>query len=806
MNEKVSEDNIIQVDISQEMKSSYLDYSMSVIVGRALPDARDGLKPVHRRILYGMYQMGLRPDSAYKKSARVVGEVMGKYHPHGDMALYDALVRMAQGFSMRYQLVDGQGNFGSVDGDSPAAMRYTEARLTPIAMTMLADIEKQTVNFVPNFDDTMKEPVVLPTMIPNLILNGSDGIAVGMATRIPPHNLSEVVSAIIELIKDPKMDTNELLKYVKGPDFPTGGYIVGRKGITDAYKRGRGKITIRAKINEEVSQTGRKRLVVSEIPFQVNKARLIEQIAELVRNRKIEGISDIRDESDREGLRVVIELKRGEDVKSVIHKLLKLTSLETTFGIIMLALDDGRPRILTLKEILEIFIKHRREVVTRRSEFLLNKAEERAHILQGLMVAVDNIDEVVAIIKKASDVDNARRTLMKRFKLSESQAQAILDMKLSRLTTMERRKIAEELENTLKEIDYLRAILGAPELLDEEIVKELKTIRERFGDERKTTIIDEDEIAGSYEVIPREEQVVIVTRAGYLKRMSETSFTRLRSRIMPVDKDKDIDYPIQIIRCDYDDNLMVFTEEGRCYSPKVSLLPEVGGGQRGKTLRVLLGSEREERISFAISTKDGNERYIVFVTKNGLIKRSKLNLFFNARRKGIIAMILKNGDRVVSGTLTTGKDDLIVSTARGQVIRLSEEDIRPSGRNAGGVIGIKLLKDDHVIKITNAEDKKFLILVTSSGYMKKVSLNEFGKKRRASMGVKSFSDIVIVGEVISVEAVNNEDTVLVSLSNGKTYQLSVAKVKELKRSSRGVKIKEVTGRKRVMNLIKFPVR
>ncbi|HEC79982.1 MAG TPA: DNA topoisomerase 4 subunit A, partial [Firmicutes bacterium] len=531
MNEKVSEDNIIQVDISQEMKSSYLDYSMSVIVGRALPDARDGLKPVHRRILYGMYQMGLRPDSAYKKSARVVGEVMGKYHPHGDMALYDALVRMAQGFSMRYQLVDGQGNFGSVDGDSPAAMRYTEARLTPIAMTMLADIEKQTVNFVPNFDDTMKEPVVLPTMIPNLILNGSDGIAVGMATRIPPHNLSEVVSAIIELIKDPKMDTNELLKYVKGPDFPTGGYIVGRKGITDAYKRGRGKITIRAKINEEVSQTGRKRLVVSEIPFQVNKARLIEQIAELVRNRKIEGISDIRDESDREGLRVVIELKRGEDVKSVIHKLLKLTSLETTFGIIMLALDDGRPRILTLKEILEIFIKHRREVVTRRSEFLLNKAEERAHILQGLMVAVDNIDEVVAIIKKASDVDNARRTLMKRFKLSESQAQAILDMKLSRLTTMERGKIAEELENTLKEIDYLRAILGAPELLDEEIVKELKTIRERFGDERKTTIIDEDEIAGSYEVIPREEQVVIVTRAGYLKRMSETSFTRLRSRI-----------------------------------------------------------------------------------------------------------------------------------------------------------------------------------------------------------------------------------------------------------------------------------
>jgi DNA gyrase subunit A len=798
-----SEERIIPVEISDEMQASYLDYSMSVIVGRALPDARDGLKPVHRRILYGMYEMGIRPDSLYKKSARIVGDVMGKFHPHGDLALYDALVRMAQNFTMRYSLIDGQGNFGSVDGDPPAAMRYTEVRLTPIAMATLADIEKETVDFIPNFDNTMKEPTVLPTVVPNLLLNGSDGIAVGMATKIPPHNLTEVVDATISLIKNPDLGIKDLLKYISGPDFPTGGFIIGADGIKEAYKTGKGKIMIRAKVSEEITPMGKARLVISELPYQVNKAKLIEQIAELVRNKRLEGIADVRDESDREGLRLVIDVKRGEDTNILIQKLFKLTPLEISFGIIILALDKGRPRIMNLKNILEIFIEHRREVVTKRTKFLLVKAQERAHILEGLKIAVDNIDEIVKIISGSENVDKARAALISRFALSEKQAQAILDMRLSRLTALERAKIEEELDSTIKEIKRLGRILESPELLDSEIVSELDALKEKFGDERKTVILSDIEDVEIYEPPPEEDQVITITNNGYIKRIGVSAFKRLRTRIIHIEKGEESDWPLEIMSSPSNGYLLVFTQKGRCYSIRVNAIPEVeNSGQKGKGIGTLLGISSEDMVSFAISVdKPDSDGFIVFSTEKGLIKRSDVKNYTNPKKGGIGAIGIEDGDRLVSGTLTTGENDIIITTKLGQVLRLSEQNIRASGRTAGGIKGIKLSEGDRVVYVSRLTDTGFVVFATENGYLKRVSIDEFPKKGRGSMGVKCFSEIKMVGSVIKGEVVSPESSIIISLSNSKNYQVPVEKIKILKRSAMGVKIKEVSGNIKLLNII-----
>jgi len=803
MADETSENRIIRVEISDEMKASYLDYSMSVIVGRALPDARDGLKPVHRRILYGMYEMGIRPDSVYKKSARVVGDVMGKFHPHGDLAIYDALVRMAQDFTMRYTLIDGQGNFGSIDGDPPAAMRYTEVRLTPIAMATLADIEKETVNFVPNFDDTMKEPTVLPTLVPNLLLNGSDGIAVGMATKIPPHNLTEVIDATISLIKNPDLGINDLLRYISGPDFPTGGFIIGSDGIREAYKTGKGKIVIRAKVLEETTHTGKMRLVISELPYQVNKAKLIEQIAELVRNKRIEGIADVRDESDREGLRLVIDVKKGEDTKVLIQKLFRLTPLEISFGIITLALDRGRPRIMNLKDILSIFIAHRKEVVTKRTEFLLVRAKERAHILEGLKIAVDNIDEIVKIIRGSDNVEKARLSLISRFNLSEKQAQAILDMRLSRLTALERAKIEEELENTIKEIERLSKILESPELLDNEIISELKALREKFGDKRKTVILPETEDIEIYEPPPQEDQVITITNNGYIKRIGISTFKRVRTRIIHSERGEEVDWPLEILSSQPDGYLLVFTEKGRCYSIRVGAIPEVeNSGQKGRGIGTLLGVANGDKVSFAVTVNRPDiDGFIVFLTEKGLVKRSDVKNFTNPKKGGIIAMSVEEGDRIISGATTSGEDDIIITTQLGQSLRLSEQNIRASGRQAGGIKGIKLGEGDRVVNISKAIENGFLIFATLNGFLKRVSIDEFPRKGRGSMGVKCFSDTKSVGDVVKGEVVSPNASVIISLSNAKNYNVPVEKIKVLKRNALGVKIKEVSGSIKLLNII-----
>lgn len=794
-------ERIIPIGIEKEMRESYLDYSMSVIVGRALPDVRDGLKPVHRRILYGMNELGINFRSPYKKSARIVGEVMGKYHPHGDLAIYETLVRMAQDFSMRYQLIDGQGNFGSIDGDPPAAMRYTEARLASIASTMLDDIGKQTVEFGPNFDDTLKEPLLLPTLLPNLLVNGADGIAVGMATKIPPHNLQEVVSAVIALIEKPDLETKQLLRYIPAPDFPTGAYILGRRDILEAYEKGRGRIRVRAKVNIERGRSGRESIVVTEIPFQVNKVRLIERIADLVKERRVEGIADIRDESDRDGMRLVIEVKRGENVKVILNKLFSLTPLETTFGVIMLALINGQPKIFTLREMLKHFIDFRIEVVTRRSKYLLELAERKAHILEGLKVAVDNINEVISIIRKSKTVEDAKTGLRKRFKFSEVQAKAILDMRLVRLTGLEREKLVEELKAVRGEIGLLEKILAEPKVMMKLIKDELKELALKYGDERRTEVISAPKDIKLEDLIAEEDMVVTITNSGFIKRTVTSTYRRQsRGGVGVVGTGAaDDDFVEHLFVASTHDYILFFTDRGRCYWQKVYELPEGGRASRGRRVTSLIEVEKGETVTALLQVRDFSESgYLVFATKRGFVKKTELEAFANPMRKGIIATNLKKGDVVIEVVYTTGGDDVIIVTRKGQAIRFNERSVRPMGRNAMGVVGVKLEKGDEVVGMIAAKREADLLVVTEKGFGKRTPISEYRLTQRGGKGVITLSNIEKVGGIVGGLEVLPEDEVMCITNDGQLIRVKVSEIPGSGRATQGVQLVKPRRGKRVV--------
>ncbi|MDA8105761.1 MAG: DNA gyrase subunit A, partial [Nitrospiraceae bacterium] len=697
----------LPVNIEEEMKVSYLDYAMSVIIGRALPEVRDGMKPVQRRILYAMFREGLLPGRKYSKSAGVVGEVLKKYHPHGDSAVYDAMVRLAQDFNMRYPLVDGQGNFGSIDGDPAAAYRYTEARLAKIAEEMLADIDKETVDFIPNFDETTEEPKVLPSRIPNLIVNGAAGIAVGMATNIPPHNLGEVIDGLIMLLDDPEIPVEKIMTAVKGPDFPTGGIIHGTGGIRDAYTTGRGLIKVRAKARVEDVHRGGQHIIISEMPYQVNKARLIEKIAELVREKKIEGISDIRDESDRDGIRVVLELKRGEMAEVVLNNLYKHTQMETTFGIIMLALVGGQPHVLGLKKVLHYFIQHRRDVVLRRTRFELRKAEEKAHILEGLKIALDHLDAIIALIRASNGPAEAKAGLMSNYPLSEIQAQAILEMRLQRLTGLEREKIISEYKETLKEIERLKAILGSEALVTKIIKDELLEIKTKYADERRTEIAEETKEITLEDLITEEEMVITLSHAGYIKRNPLSAYRSQRrgGKGLIGMETKEEDFVEQLFIGSTHDYMLFFSNLGRLYWLKTYQIPEAGRASKGKALINLLQLSEGERITTALPVRAFKEGYLVMFTKNGTVKKTALTSYSNPRGKGVIAISLEEGDELIAVRKTSGQDDLIIGTRNGLAIKFNEEDVRDMGRMARGVRGIRLVKGDEVVAAEVAEER-----------------------------------------------------------------------------------------------------
>ena len=716
------------VGLEDEMKRSYLDYAMSVIIGRAIPDIKDGLKPVHRRVLYAMYESGTQWNKPYKKSARIVGDVIGKYHPHGDQAAYDTLVRMAQDFSMRYCLVDGQGNFGSIDGDPPAAMRYTEVRMTKLAGELLADIEKDTVNFVPNYDESLTMPEVLPAKFPNLLVNGSSGIAVGMATNIPPHNLGEVVDGLIHLIQHPNASLDKLMEFIPGPDFPTGGYIFNRQGIRDAYRDGRGIIQIRAKTKIERGDKGeRDRIIVTELPFAVNKARLLETIAELVNDKKIEGIADLRDESDREGIRVVVEVKKGELPEIVLNNLYKHTALQSSFGIIMLAIVDKQPKVLTLVDMMKYFISHRQDVIRRRTKFDLKKAEARAHILEGLMIALDHLDAIIKLIRSSKSVEEARKGLIERFKLSPIQAQAILEMQLQRLTQLERQKIVQEYEEIKALIVKLKRILGSDKLVLDIIVDELKRIKEEYGDERRTEI--RDEVVGDLrpeDLIKEEDVAVVYTSTGYIKRTSLSSY-HFQSRGGKGRKGIEMkaeDVVEHLFICSTHSYLLVFTTQGRLYWLKALEVPDVGPAGRGKAIVNLIDFAPDEKVRSIVAVKEFREdQFVIMLTTNGLIKKTRLSEFKNVRKGGILAMTIQPKSELFTARLTSGKNDIIIGTKLGRAIRFKESDVRPMGRQAAGVKAVRLKPKDAVIgMIVAGDDDRFVFTASERGYGKKTEI------------------------------------------------------------------------------------
>ena len=728
---------VVNTTIEHEMKSSYIDYAMSVIVGRALPDVRDGLKPVHRRILYAMDELGLQPSKPYKKSARVVGEVLGKYHPHGDSAVYDSMVRMAQEFSLRYPLVDGQGNFGSVDGDSAAAMRYTEARLAKMSLELLTDIEKDTVDFMPNFDESLEEPTVLPARVPNLLINGSSGIAVGMATNIPPHNLSEVVDATVALIDEPELPDAELMQIIKGPDFPTGALICGKQGIRDAYTTGRGLITLRAKVEFERAKAGKEAIIVTAIPYQVNKALLIEEIADQVKDKKITGISDLRDESDRDGMRIYIEIKRDVSHDIVLNQLYKRTKMQVTFGINLVALVNGEPKLLTLKQMIQEYIKYRELVVTRRTKFELKKAEEQAHILEGLIIAVSNIDAVVKLIRKSKNPDEARQGLMKKFKLSKLQAQAILDMRLQRLTQLERFKIEEEHKKLMKLIKELKELLSSRKKMLGLIKKELGEVKEKYGDDRKTALTIEAKEVNIEELILEEEVAILITRDGYIKRMPVKAF-RSQSRggrgVSGMNT-REEDQIANLFVCSTHSFILFFTNKGRVFKLKVYDLPEVSRAGKGKAIASVLQVGTGELITAAVPVESFEEKvFLVMATMNGMIKKVAMEDFANIRRSGIIAIKLKNDDELRWVEETNSKKEILLGTAKGLMIRFGEKDVRPMGRAASGVRGIRLGKNDRVVSMDTMEDKGDLLAISQGGFGKRMKLSEFGVQNRGGKG------------------------------------------------------------------------
>jgi DNA gyrase subunit A len=784
-------EKIIPTLIEDEMRSSYLDYSMSVIVSRALPDVRDGLKPVHRRILYGMRGLGLHYNRAYKKSARIVGEVLGKYHPHGDTAVYDALVRMIQDFSLRYPLVDGQGNFGSIDGDSPAAMRYTEARMARIAEEMLKDIDKNTVDYVLNFDDSLEEPTVMPAQLPNLLVNGSSGIAVGMATNIPPHNLTEVIDGIHALIDNPDLEISDLLKYIKGPDFPTSGIIFGYSGIKEAYETGRGRIIVRARANIEVSRNGKENIIVSEIPYQVNKTNLIEKIAELVQAKKIEGISDLRDESDRDGMRIVIELKRDANPHAILNYLYKHSQMQSTFGIILLALVKGQPKVLNLKEILKEFIDHRHQIVVRRTKFELDAAEKRAHILEGLKIAIDNIDEIIELIKKSKDPETAKTKLISRFQLSGVQAQAILDMRLQRLTGLERKKIEEEYREVLKLIERLRAILENRGLRMQIIKDELVEINERYGDERRTEIITDYEELTVEDMIAEEDMVITISHKGNIKRFPVSGYRRQNrgGRGSTGATTKDEDFIEHMFIASTHHYILFFSDKGRCYWLKVHEVPQAGKASRGRPIVNLIEIEKGEKIRTFVSVKNfGEEGNIVVATKSGIIKKTALMAFSRPRRGGIIAVTIRENDEVIGASLSSGNNDLILVTRKGYSIRFHERGVREMGRAASGVKGITLRDGDLVIGMVVVKREDTLLTISEKGIGKRSNVSDYRTQTRGGKGIITMKVNDKTGHLVSVlEVVDNEDIIMIT-EKGVTIRQHIGKISVTGRNTQGVKL------------------
>ncbi len=797
---------VLAVPLEEELKRSYLDYAMSVIVGRALPDVRDGLKPVQRRILYAMHEMKNDWKSPHKKSARIVGEVIGKYHPHGDAAVYDTLVRLAQDFTMRYPLVDGQGNFGSVDGDAPAAMRYTEVRLSRIAHEMLADIEKETVDFVPNYDNTLTEPVVLPAKLPNLLVNGASGIAVGMATNIPPHNLGEVVEALIAMLKHPEITLDELMKYIQGPDFPTGGLIVGTEGLREAYATGKGLIKMRGRATIE-RERGRTAIVITEIPYQVNKAKLVERIAELARDRKIEGIAEVRDESDRDGIRVVVELKRekADQAHIILNQLYKNTPLESTFGVIMLALVRGRPELLSLREVLWHFLTHRREVVLRRTQYDLRKARERAHIVEGLLKALSHLDEIISLIRASRTPAEAKERLIRRFAFSEAQAQAILDMRLQRLTALEREKLAAEYEELKRQIAWFEKILTDEETLKGVIESELRELKEKFADERRTEIVPEEGEVSWEDLVVEESMVVTITHQGYVKRLPLHTYRQQRrggrgvSGLSVSEEDAVRDLYIATTH----EVFLCFTNRGRAYWLRVLDIPQAGRQAKGTPLVNLLSLSEGERVSAVLPVREfSSGRFVVFVTRRGLVKKTELSEFGHPRSTGILAIKLHEGDELVAAGLTDGNQEIMLLTRGGQAIRFRESEVRPMGRAAAGVRGIDLEKDDEVVSllVIPPEENRALLTVTAYGYGKRTLLSEYRLQGRGGKGIIAAKVDKKSGGLAGGLLVSEEDEILLLSNAGKIIRLRVKDIPFKGRATRGVKLFLLNGGEEIVGL------
>ncbi|RKY98450.1 MAG: DNA gyrase subunit A [Candidatus Hydrothermota bacterium] len=789
--------------LEDEMRLSYIDYAMSVIIGRALPDVRDGLKPVQRRILFSMRELGLTPQKPFRKSATVVGDVIGKYHPHGDQAVYDALVRMAQDFALRYPLIEGQGNFGSIDGDPPAAYRYTEARLSKIAMEMLESLDEDTVDFVPNFDGRLKEPVVLPSKIPNLLLNGSSGIAVGMATNVPPHNLGEVIDALNALIDNPDITIDEIMNYIKGPDFPTGAIIMGRSGIKEAYETGRGKIIVRARVHIEEKKGGKKSIVVTEIPYQVTKTTIIEKIVQLVRNKKIDGIQDLRDESDRRGIRLVIELKKSADPEIVLNQLYKHTPLQDTFGAYLLVLVDGEPRILNIKELLQEFLKHRENVIRRRTQFRLKKAEERAHILEGFKKALDHIDEIIEIIKASENQKTAKENLIKRFEFTEVQAQAILDMRLGNLTRLDRNRIETEYEELIKQISWYKEILQNRKLLLEEIRKELMEIKKKYGDKRRTEISDEEVREFNIEeLIPPEDVIVTATSRGYVKRTLIKNYKKQgrggvgRSAINTYDDD----FPVSILMSNNHDLLLIFTDRGRALAIKTYEIPEGSLQSKGRPLNNIANIGRDERIITAVPLKTFEDsRFVVLATKFGIIKKTKLVNFKNAGRRGIIAINLQEGDRVVDVVTTEGNDQLILAKSSGYAIRFKETELNEYSRYAKGVKGTTLKKGERVVSMVKVEPRKKVLTITENGYGKKFDPEEIRLTRRGAMGVRIQKITPKTGTLKRVGMVDGRDDIILLTKAGSVIRLKSSEISSFSRYAMGVRLMKVKEQDKIVD-------
>lgn len=801
-----AEENIIQRDIENEMRTAYIDYAMSVIVARALPDVRDGLKPVHRRILYTMHEDGFTPDKPYRKCATTVGDVLGRYHPHGDSSVYDALVRMAQDFSLRYMMVDGHGNFGSVDGDPPAAYRYTEARMSKIAVNMLTDIEKNTVDFMPNFDDRLQEPTVLPAKIPALLVNGSSGIAVGMATNIPPHNLTEVINGIIKIIDEDEVTDEDLMSVIKGPDFPTGATILGREGIKQAYTTGRGKITLRAEAEIEEMSGNKQRIIVSSLPYQVNKAKLIEHIADLVKEKRLEGISAIRDESDRQDkVRIVVELKRDANPQVVLNQLYKNTQMQDTFGIIMLALVNGEPKILTLRQCLDYYIEHRKNVVLRRTKFDLDKAEARAHILEGLKIALDNIDEVIAIIRAA--YDDAKERLMERFGLSEIQAQAILDMRLKTLSGLQREKIEDEYNELMKLIAYLKEVLSSETLVYGIIKDELIEIRDKFGDERLTKIVAAEGDIDVEDLIKEEQSVIALTHFGYIKRMPIDTYKSQKRGGKGITgiATREEDFVKQIFTASTHDTILFFSNKGKLYKLRGYEIPEAGRTARGTAIVNLLSLDAGEKVSAIIPIQNFAEgKYLLFATKNGIIKKTSLTEYNSARKTGLLSITLKEDDELIDVRLTDGEDNVVLVTKGGMSITFDEKDVRPMGRVSQGVIGIRLGKDDEVIGMESiiAGANATLLAITENGFGKRTELDEYRVQARGGKGVITYKVTPKTGNIVGIRIVEEADDVMLITDTGTIIRLNVAGISVLGRSTQGVTLMR-TNEGRVVSIEKI---